>query len=174
MKPNTTFDTPRSLKEAMRQALAEKGIEFPEEKDNEDDQFPHGLEQAFVPPASPQDYNIVVPDHIERDPALEDAARAWFHKAGLPQGTVNGIIQEYCRHCESEDLPSSFEPMQALRREWGNDFERKIALARHVIDGSGSGEDIDAILAASGLGNSLWLIRTLAAIGELRQARQEI
>ena len=165
---------PRSLEEAMRQAMEEKG--FPQSNGgNQSDKFePAAAEKlGLTPPASPGDYVITLPRGVERDPDLEAVARQWFHAAGLPQGVAAGIAREYCRHvCEPSDSAqaqrSRDRSMAELRREWGPDFDRKLGLAHGVIDACRGGDALEEVLADSGLADNVWLLRTLAALAEMR------
>lgn len=168
---------PRSLDEAMRQAMEEKGMPQVDEGDPSDAFEPNSAAAlGMAPPASPGDYVISLPRGVERDPDLEAAARQWFHAAGLPQGVAAGIAGEYCRRiCEPEGPTKSQgrrdRAMAELRRDWGQDFDRKLALAHGVIDACRGGDALEEALAESGLADNVWLLRTLAALGEMHQSK---
>lgn len=151
-----------SLEEAMRAALAAGNRPVPVAEPEDP------LAAAFQPPASPDQYQLAVPRHLTRDPALEAQARQWFHEAGLPQGLVNGILREYCRCLEA--IPSADAEARAnaeLARDWGPDCASRIALARSVIARCRDVDGVSGFLAESGLGNNPWLIRSLAALAVL-------
>ena len=168
---------PRSLEEAMRQAMEEKGMPPAEDRDMLDTFDPQAAAaMGLTPPASPSDYVITLPRGVERDPDLEAAARQWFHAAGLPQGVATGIAREYCRHiCEPRDEAQAQRrhdlAMAELRREWGPDFDRKLSLAHGVIDACRGGDALEGALAESGLTDNVWLLRTLSALGEMRDVK---
>lgn len=162
MKPGMT--EPDALHEIMRAALAEQGQTLPQVADSADP-----LAEAFAPPEGADQYVIDVPRGIERDGDFEAKARQWFHEAGLPQGLVRGIVQEYCRCLSAppEKMADEQGVLAELGRDWGADCAAKVALARAVIARCGDAAEIEEILSTSGLGNNAWLIRSLAAFAEL-------
>jgi hypothetical protein len=161
---------PNSLDDAMRQALTARGMTAPQEAFA--DPRPASTEpfvDAFTAPEAADRYQIAVPPDMMRDADLEAKARQWFHRAGLPQSAVSGIIQEYCRHLCADDQPAGGQQnaQAALAQEWGADYPRKVAAAQNLIAKSGGAEELAELLGASGLGDNPWLIRTLAALAEL-------
>ena len=169
---NMKMNEPESLDDMMRQALAARGVTVPEDEPlAATDTFA----DAFAAPDGAERYHIAVPPGMARDSALEAKARGWFHRAGLPQGAVNGIVQEYCRQLCAEGAPADFASRQqraqaTLTEEWGPDYPRKIAAARALIAKSGGAEELADIFDSTGLGDNPWLIRTLAALAEASPA----
>lgn len=162
-----------SLEAVMRAALAERGRSFPVAGPDGGDGAAaptpaDPLAEVFAPPVGPDQYQIRVPRDVTRDQELETRARQWFHRAGLPQGIVNGIVQEYCRCLAAPPSAAGDQVMAELAREWGPDCQRKIALARDVIARCGGDGEVEGLLADSGLGDNPWLIRTLVALAESR------
>ena len=160
--------TAKTLEAAMQEALAARGLQPPaaapatSPADNDD---MHG---ALSAPGAPEQYRIAVPSAFERDAGLETKARQWFHRAGLPQGAVNGIVDAYCRQLCNESAPGDPGSVEAaLRQDWGADYPRKIEAAQSLIARCGGAEELAEILSRTGLGNDAWLIRTLAAIAEM-------
>lgn len=169
---------PRSLAEAMRQGMEERcapvdpaaglAVDTPEGAEP-DGTGPFDL----APPADPADYVLALPRGVERDAELEAAARRWFHAAGLPQSLAAAITREYCRHvCAPPDATAGQRQhaatMAELRRDWGPDFDRKLARAQDVVASCQGGDALTAALIESGLGDNAWLLRMLAALGEAR------
>lgn len=157
----------KSLDAVMREVLSTRGMqpEAAQPQPARDD-----LAGALAAPAGPDQYQIAVPPSFERDVGLEGKARQWFHRAGLPQGAVNGIVQAYCRQlCEDDSsLEDRSSRTQAeLAQEWGADYPRKIAAAQALIEKCGGAEELGELLSGTGLGNDAWLIRTLATIAEM-------
>lgn len=151
-----------SLEEAMRAALATANHPVPAVEPEDP------LAAAFQAPESADQYQLTVPKHLIRDPALEAQARQWFHEACLPQGLVNGILREYCRCLETAPAVDAEARANAeLAREWGPDCARQIELARGIIGRCRDVEGVSDLLAESGLGNNPWLIRSLAALADL-------
>lgn len=162
---------PDSLDALMREVLAARGIAaapeiaaMPENAERDE------LGGALSAPTAAEAYQIAVPPHMTRDGTLEAKARQWFHRAGLPQGVVSGIVQAYCRQLCAEDASPDMggRATQAnLAQEWGPDYPRKIAAAQALVEKCGGAEELTEILGATGLGDDAWLIRTLAALGEI-------
>ncbi len=169
---------PRSLDEAMRQGMEERGLPADDAADAVEAWDPAAAGHlGLLPPADPDDYVIDLPRGVARDAALETAARRWFHAAGLPQCLVTGITREYCRHiCAPRDksraLRQHAQAMAELRRDWGQDFDRKLAGAHGVIAACQGGDALEAALSKSGLADNVWLLRMLAALGEARNDLQ--
>ncbi|MBK8159437.1 MAG: hypothetical protein IPK59_11960 [Rhodospirillaceae bacterium] len=162
---------PTSLDAAMRQVLAARGSPVAPQGMGRADPV-DGLEGALASPAGPEAYQIAVPPDFARDAALEAKARQWFHRAGLPQGAVSGIVQAYCRQlcCDPATLADGSQQRRTraeLAQEWGADYPRKVAAAQSLIEACGGAEELAEILGGTGLGDDAWLIRTLAAIAEL-------
>lgn len=162
------MNKPESLDDMMREVLAARGVPIPQEGQPAGDIFA----DAFAAPEGAERYHIAVPPDMTRDAELEAKARQWFHRAGLPQGAVSGIIQEYCRQLCADDQAGDCTGRQQsaqaeLTQEWGPDYQRKVAAARALITRSGGAEELADILNSTGLGDSPWLIRTLAALAEL-------
>jgi hypothetical protein len=161
--------TAKTLEAAMQEALAAHGLQ-PGSATQPTATGPDDLRNALAAPGAPENYQIAVPPNFERDAALEAKARQWFHRAGLPQGAVNGIVDAYCRQlCNSStgDDGALAQAQAELKREWGTDYPRKLAAAQSLIAKCGGAEELAEIFGSTGLGNDAWLIRTLAAIAEM-------
>jgi hypothetical protein len=74
---------------------------------------------------------------------------------------------------ETTDAISGIDPAaaEALREEWGADFEANLALAREAA-GAVADDALVELLDESGLGNDPRIIRAAARIGRLLQAGQ--
>ena len=162
---------PNSLDAAMREVLAARGSPVALQEAGSIDAV-NGVDGALAAPAGPEAYQIAVPPDFARDAALEAKARQWFHRAGLPQGAVSGIVQAYCRQlcCDPATRADGGQQQRTraeLAQEWGGDYPRKVAAAQSLIEACGGAEELAEILGGTGLGDDAWLIRTLAAIAEL-------
>nr|WP_298688982.1 hypothetical protein [uncultured Dongia sp.] len=168
---------PDSLDALMREVLAARGIAavpestaMPGNGAMPGDVGRDNFGGALSAPEAAEAYQIAVPPHMTRDAAIEAKARQWFHRAGLPQGVVSGIVQAYCRQlCAEEASPDMRgSKVQAdLAQEWGPDYPRKVAAAQALIEKCGGAQELTEILNATGLGDDAWLIRSLAALGEI-------
>jgi hypothetical protein len=154
-----------ALEEIMRAALAERGDAAAKPPAGADADPLHALLAA---PQTPDGYVIDLPRGHPRDAELEGRARRWFHEAGLPQNLVNGIVREYCRClAAAPDAGGGDRAAAELARGWGDDRAGEIAGARAVIARCADPTEILALLEESGFGNNPWLIRSLAAFGQL-------
>ncbi|WP_374382930.1 hypothetical protein [Dongia sp.] len=160
----------KDLEAAMRAALQARGLAAPEAPQSSTPMTQAEWGGALSAPPDPASYQINVPKGFDRDDALEAKARQWFHRAGLPQGAVSGIVDAYCRSlCGEEGGADAGSRTEAeLRQEWGPDYPRKIAAVQALIDKCGGAEEMGHLLSGTGLGNDAWLIRTLAAIAEMQ------
>ena len=165
---NTKADRPDSLDDMMRQVLAARGVATAADQPADPSD---GLAAAVAAPDTAARYHIAVPPDLQRDAELEAKARQWFHRAGLPQGAVSGIVQEYCRQLcadrSAEDSNRQQRALAELAQEWGPDYPRKIAAARALVARCDGAEELAEILGSTGLGDNPWLIRTLATLAEL-------
>lgn len=165
--------TAKTLEAAMQEALAARGMQPRPAMRPVTQPAPGGaddLRNALLAPSTPENYQITVPPDFERDAALETKARQWFHRAGLPQGAVNGIVDAYCRQLCNGSAGDDAQLAQAqaeLKQEWGAAYPSKIAAAQSLIAKCGGAEELAEICGSTGLGNDAWLIRTLAAIAEM-------
>lgn len=160
--------TAKTLEAAMQEALAGRGMRPQTPAQTTPIEAKNASRGTLAAPGTPEQYQITVPAEFERDAALETKARQWFHRADLPQGAVNGIVDAYCRQLCGDSAPRDPGQVQAeLQQDWGPDYPRKIAAAQSLIAKCGGAEELAEILGHTGLGNDAWLIRTLAAIAEM-------
>ncbi|MDH3704155.1 MAG: hypothetical protein OEU46_22890 [Alphaproteobacteria bacterium] len=131
----------------------------------------------FDAPSSPQAYRFdATPPKLSHDADLDRKARGWFYEAGVPPWLANNIVIEWNRAAASPADPDRSDAdaataEAALRRHWGAAYESKIAMANSVLQSIGNAEIFD-LLNRSGLANSDYLIRQLAALAESREGRQ--
>lgn len=123
-------------------------------------------------PPTPDGYRIAVPPSDGEAGARLASFLAAVHAAGAPQATVQATIDWY-RQASIEAAAESTrraaaaraEADQALRREWGAGYDRRLGLAQRALRHFG-GAELAARLDRSGLGNDPALVRTFARIGE--------
>jgi hypothetical protein len=127
--------------------------------------------QHFDVPENPGEYRFeTTPPALEPDPALEQKARDWFHTAGAPQWLARNVVSEWNRaavHAEEGDdsAQQAATTGAALRRDWGDAFEAKLAKAKNLLR-SLDDPEVSVLLNRSGLGNNEYLIRQLVALAE--------
>ena len=119
------------------------------------------------PPASPGHYDFRPADGRAVDPAIDGPMRAMFHAEGISLGTGNEIARQWNAAAANPPNEAQIATQQAgamaeLSRS-GN-ADETIALARSEVDRLEARlPGVKDMLAASGLGNNVWLIRTMAA-----------
>jgi hypothetical protein len=145
-------------------------------------------------PASPEGYDLSsfeVPEALKEvwDHDLQDGVIAEMHKLGLSNAQVQGILSRYATAQEqtvSEYLTASDEAAAderanakaQLEREWGENFERKMASVTNLFRQAAEAAGVDpeqlagTDLPGGGLvGNNPDLMKVFAALGEgLKQA----
>lgn len=192
-------DGGRTLESAMAEALKERGVEVPEPPDSTaeaptnppaqpDVPVQPGTSPALVnamaeglkPPARPEGYAIerpFPPRGAGYDEELERAARKWFHGADLNQGQVSMIVQRYNRAALDPNPPDDEtdelgrrQTEAALRREWGDAYEGKIAAAQAAVRRLGERELMD-VLDGTQLGNDPEIIKLFVDLAEKRAVK---
>ena len=125
----------------------------------------------FEAPGDPGAYRFeTTPPGLEPDPALEQKARDWFHKAGAPQWLARNVVSEWNRAAAhaadgGDSTQQAAAAEAALRRDWGDAFETKLAKAKDLLR-SLDDPEVSVLLNRSGLGNNEYLIRQLVALAE--------
>ncbi len=134
-------------------------------------------------PSTPEDYGYTVPDGAAQslgdglDHGLQEFLTT-MHEAAAPRGVVHAALNWYFDHVETGAQQAAAQQAQAtadaealLRREWGGDYERNIALAARGLAqffGDESAEIKALHLAGGGmLGSHPGFVRGLAQIGAL-------
>ena len=183
-------DGSRTLESVMGEALKERGVEVPErpassaEAPAEPDlpmepgmsaDLVNAMAEGLKPPDRPEGYVIerpFLPRGAEYDEEFELTARKWFHGAGLNQGQVSMIVERYNRAALDPNPPDAGtdeiglrQTEAALRREWGDAYEQKIAAAQAAVRRVG-GRDLVDILDETQLGNDPEIIKMFADLAE--------
>jgi hypothetical protein len=143
----------------------------------DDDPSLRSNDRTFLaPPPDPKEYRFdPAPPGVPYDAALEQKARGWFHKAGVPQWLARNVAREWNRTVENppdvERIASDAATTEkSLRRQWGDQYDVKIEAARSLIR-SFKNDEMTDLLDRSGLANSEYLIRQLAALAAGRAAK---
>lgn len=126
-------------------------------------------------PDAPDGYALAAPDEDSATPyvpELEQAARAWFHEAGLSQHQAeilferwNAFASEGSRDAELTRADERARAEHELRGEWGRTFDRRVAAAGRAVAEFG-GAELAHYLDETGLGNDPRLVRAFARIAE--------
>lgn len=104
--------------------------------------------------------------------ALEQAARSWFHEAGLSQHQAEVLHRHWTEFAgtharEAEHLAEETRAAaeRELRGEWGRAYERRVAAAARAVAEFG-GTALAEYLDETGLGNDPRLVRAFAGIAD--------
>ncbi len=117
---------------------------------------------AIGKPSTPEDYNIKRPNDFPEahwSPELATAAQQMFHKLGLTEKQVAGIVEfnnaNTLQTLQSQEQSSQLvhdERVAGLQKEWGDAFEQKKHLGNVAIEQGtgGDGEFKDRIVEKYG------------------------
>lgn len=132
-------------------------------------------------PDDPKKYTFKYDDsklsEVHRGALAKDVEmfREWAKEAGLNNAQANAIINRYAGQAgvfAAEDAARCSAEMQAcesaLRSEWGEAYEVKLAVANRVLSRFGDQGMIQAI-ADSGLGRNPGFVRMMVKLGEMSQ-----
>ena len=121
-------------------------------------------------PEAPDKYELKGPD--AHDPALLEGFRQTFHDAGLSQKQVAKIMEAYtgvyARQAEAINeriAAQANEAEQALRKEWGAGYEKRVHAATVMIKNMGGQEALDAVNEA-GMGRNPAILKLFAKLAE--------
>lgn len=127
-------------------------------------------------PAKAEDYALTrpkLPDGVPYDDALEKAALPIAHKLGLTPHQLQGLVDFIADHRvgETAALTETLQARmndaeQALRKDWGGAYERRVSLAGRMAKRFG-GDGLIAALNESGFGNNPDLVRAFDQIASL-------
>lgn len=182
MSSNSTSMQP-SLEEIMRQAMAERGQEFKIYQNEDtipDSSGPNEEweEEVLQGPDNPEGYNISLPPGLQHDPDLEKKARQWMHTGRIPQGMVNGLLQEYYRHvmeeADDETLARRGQEAEAqLRKEWGAAFDDNIASIQSLLQEMDQDGELHDLIEDMGLDSNVWFLKSLAMLAGRKRGTTE-
>lgn len=127
-------------------------------------------------PEAPDKYEFKrpekMPDGMTYDEEEEKSFRVWAHKNGLnPKQAANlyeeAVNMRLARHGAWYESQAKARQTaeETLKRDWGQAYEGKLALARGTLKEFGD-PDFVAHLEQSGLGNDPRMVRWLAKVGE--------
>jgi hypothetical protein len=127
-------------------------------------------------PAKPEEYKLTrpkLPEGMPYDEALEAAARPIAHKLGLTPPQLQGLVDFIATHrvSETESALAAWQAemdgaSEALRKEWGPNYDRQLSLAARTAKRFG-GDELISALNDSGFGNNPHLARAFAKIASL-------
>ena len=124
-------------------------------------------------PASPSEYKFErpqMPSDVKMDPGMESWLLESCFEAGCNDKQVERIFQNAARLTVQEHETTIAERRRAeaaLVKEWGMEYEPRLALAKKALETAGS--DTAKVLAESGLGNHPAILKAFYALGGMLQ-----
>lgn len=144
------FQSYRQLEQLLGNDRAGRTFTVP--KDPTDVEGWNAVYEKLGRPKDATGYQIEFPEGT--DPALAASAKEWFFKAGLnptQAAAVAANYQEAERALVERVQAEHRQGIEALRTEWGADFEHRVQIARSACGAAGmSQEDVAALESAMG------------------------
>lgn len=151
-------------------AISKKGVLLPAEKATPEEW------QAFYKSIGVPErdkYAVAAPKDVKLNETFHKEFQDVAHQSGLLPKQAEGLLNWYVgkekatmqmQAQEREKLTA--QGIENLKKEWSQDFDKNIALARMAVKDVG-GEDLTAYLEESGLGNDPVIISFMAKVGKL-------
>jgi hypothetical protein len=128
-------------------------------------------------PAKPEEYELPLPAGDQGE--FAKTAAGWFHKAGVPKSAAQAVAKAWNDHMEgyvrqqAEQARAKADgELNALKTEWGNDFDKNAEIGRRGLAEYGKkagldDNDLKNIEDALGTGKMLKMFHTLGlTLGE--------
>lgn len=89
-------------------------------------------------PKEAAEYEIALPEGA--DPAFAETAKGWFHKAGLTKPQASAVTEAYkaLELDKMQELKTQHaDQVEALQKEWKDDFDKKVEVAKAASKAAG-------------------------------------
>lgn len=100
-------------------------------------------------PEKPEGYELPLP--AGDDGAFSKTASSWFHAAGVPKAAAQGIAKQWNDHItklvedgRKADEAKATQALDALKGEWGADFDKRSEFGRRGLKAYGEKAGLDA------------------------------
>ena len=125
--------------------------------------------QRFGLPESPDKYDLPTGENLPADEGYLSHMKNAFHELGIPASVAKALAEKNNEYQQQnmEKISADYNAKataedQDLRREWGNGYERQMALAKTAAKQLGlDGEVIDAIEIAKGYAGTMKFLAEL-------------
>lgn len=153
-----------------QQMIGKKGHILPTEKSSQEEW--QGLYKALGLPEKDK-YEIKTPEGKKVNEELVGKFKELAHQNGLLPRQAQAMLDWYTGY-EEETMNSHLsgiqeaqkEQLEGLKKEWGEGFDKQVALARMAVQDVG-GEEFAKYLEETGLGNDTKVIKMMAKVGKL-------
>ncbi len=149
--------------------IGKKGAILPTDKSTDEEWA--GLYKSLGQPELDK-FDVSIGDRQVNEQMLKDF-KATAHKAGLLPKQAQQLYDWFSK---SEDSSTAMKTQQktaetatqieGLKREWGDGFDKQVALARLGVKEVG-GEEFQQYLEKSGLGNDVHIVKYMAKVGAI-------
>lgn len=150
--------------------VGKKGVMVPGEKST-DEEWQNFFKAAGRPEMDK--YDIKAPEGKQLNQEFLSKFKETAHKAGLLPRQLqslfdwySGMEEESMKSMSSAEKAAESESIVNLKKEWGDGYDRHLALARMARDELG-GPDFAAHLTKLGIHNDVNLVKVLAKVGAL-------
>lgn len=161
--------------EKLKGAPAEELVRIP--SDATPEQAREVLQRLGLPD-SPDKYELPdPPEGLSVDPDFQDFIKQAFHETGLPARMASELTERYNNYLaektqeQQEQLNARFtEEHEALKKEWGNGYDRQLRIAQHAAKELGiEADQIDQLEQTMGFAGTMRLFSKIGrALGEDR------
>lgn len=151
---------------------AEGSVKIPGDDASEDEI--EAYREAMGIPGKPEEYELKVGDDtlIGKDADQVEGLKKTAAEMGLTQDQAQKLFETqdqqakaYMEQALKESQDNTKKAMDAMRKEWGGDYDKKMATAQKTTRKL-FGEDFAKYLDDSGLGNDARMIKAMATLGE--------
>jgi len=157
--PGEVLESYVNLEKLMGADRAGRTVVLP--KDDKDVDGMKAFRAKLGVPESADKYEIAVPEGDSGE--FLKVASGWFHELGIPKAAAQALAgkwNEYwtnaAKAMDAELLSNSNKELDALKLEWGGDFEKKSAFAKDFLKKSGwTDQDVSDYEKARGTGRML-------------------
>jgi hypothetical protein len=115
-------------------------------KDDKDVEGMKAFRTKLGVPESPDKYEIPVPENDSGE--FLKVAAGWFHELGIPKAAAQGLAGKWNEYwakaaadIDAQLQAGSAQELDALKMEWGGEFDKKSAFARDFLKASGWSDD---------------------------------
>lgn len=156
----------RNLESLLGADRAGRTIVLP--KDENDAEGMKAFRAKLGVPEDAKGYQLPTPDGM--DAKFAETAAAWFHKAGVPPAQARAVTEAWNAHfgelvkqAEAQAAAESVKQLDAVKAEWGQNFDANSEMARRFLKASGlNDEQVGQVESALG---TAAMLKTFHKIG---------
>lgn len=164
-------DVPTLVKNYIhaQKSLGKKGVPLPNQHSTAEER--QAFFQQLGLPQSLDTYDVNLPEDMSFNDGFLSAFKEQAFQANILPEQANALLTWYNKAnaealeaAMTEEKLNQQAELQALKQEWGQEYNQKLQLAKAVLNKTGLNE-VNTWLEQTGLDNSSMMIKLLAAIG---------